>query len=294
MYSSFSISHVSYADDTQLSNHAPLSEINPLIKNLENCISEVKGWMSTNKLKLNDDKTEALLVASPRNSTSDSLPDSISVDGTTIHFSSSVRNLGVIFDSTLSMHQHILNVCKLAYSELRRISSIRHYLTTDATKVLVCSFVLSRLDYCNGTLSGCPQYLIEKLQKVQNSAARLVLGARRRDHATPLLHSLHWLPVSARIQYKILSLTFNSLFESGPVYLSKLLQLYTPSRQLRSSTDTRTLCPATYKTKTFGSRQFSYQGPQLWNDLPHHVRHSQSSMFFKTQLKKHLFCTFYD
>ena len=286
---SFSVSYVAYADDTQLNDHAPASEIDALITNLENCISEVKVWMSDNKLKLNDDKTEALLVASQRSSFSDPLPDSIKVENTTIKFSSSVRNLGVIFDSSLSMHNHVQNVCKLAYFELRRISSVRHYLTTDATKTLVCSFVLSRLDYCNGTLSGCPQYLIEKLQKVQNNAARLVLRARKADHITPLLHSLHWLPISSRIQYKIMSLTYNSLFESGPIYLSDLMHLYTPRRQLRSSSDTRTLCLPSFRTKSYGNRRFSVQSPLLWNSLPFSIRHTQSSNTFKTQLKTHLF-----
>ena len=245
--------------------------------------------MSSNKLKLNDEKTEALLVSSQHTSFSEPLPDSIKVDDTIIKFSSSVRNLGVIFDSSLSMHQHVQNVCKLAYFELRRISSVRHFLTTDATKTLVCSFVLSRLDYCNGTLSGCPQYLIEKLQKVQNNAARLVLRARKRDHITPLLNSLHWLPISSRIEYKIMSLTYNSLFESGPTYLSDLMHLYTPGRQLRSSSDTRTLCLPSYRTKSYGQRRFSVQSPLLWNTLPSSLRHTQSSNSFKSHLKTHLF-----
>ena len=122
-----------------------------------------------------------------------------------------------------------------------QIYSIRHFLSTSATKTLVCSFVLSRLDYCNSLLAGCPQYLIDKLQRVQSNAARLVLRARRRDHATPLLSSLHWLPIHSRIRYKICSLTYTSLFDSVPIYLSDLLELYHPSRPLRSSSDCRIL-----------------------------------------------------
>ena len=205
--------------------------------------------------------------------------------------SSSVKSLGITLDNTLSMHSHILNVCRVAYIELRRIGSIRHFLSTEAAKTLVCSFVLSRLDYCNCLRSGSPQYLIDRLQKVQNNAARLVLRGRRSDHATPLFKSLHWLPISARIQYKILTLTYTSLFDSGPVYLSNLIHTYTPTRTLRSSSDTRTLTIPSFRTKSFGYRRFSYQSPHHWNSLPSKVRQSNSSICFRSSLKTHLFKT---
>ena len=109
---------------------------------------------------------------------------------------SSVKNLGVTLDSNFSMSQHISNTCKAAYIQIRHISSIRHLLTTQATQTIVCSLVLSRLDYCNSLLSGCPQYLLDKLQKVQNAAARLVCKAKKSDHIHPILETLHWLPVT--------------------------------------------------------------------------------------------------
>ena len=93
----------------------------------------------------------------------------------------------------LSMSQHISNTCKAAYIQIRHISSIRHLLTTQATQTLACSLVLSRLDYCNSLLSGCPQYLLDKLQKVQNAATRLVCKAKKSDHIHPVLETLHWL-----------------------------------------------------------------------------------------------------
>lgn len=191
------------------------------------------------------------------------------------------------------MNHHVLSVCRSAYYELRRISSVRRYLSTEATKTLVCSFVLSRLDYGNALLAGCPQYVLDKLQKVQNAAARLVFRARKTDHVTPLLYQLHWLPVPARIQYKIMSLTYTALFDCGPVYLSDLLHIYTPSRQLRSSSDTRTLCISSARTKSFGQRCFSYQSPLLWNSLPQEIRYAESSQSFKSSLKTYLFKSAY-
>ena len=160
----------------------------------------------------------------------------------------------------------------------------------DWHKTLVCSFVLSRLDYCNSVLAGSPQYLIDKLQRVQNNAARLVLRARRSDHVSPLLSSLHWLPITSRIKYKICSLTYPSLFDSGPVYLSNLLQTYSPACTLRSSADTRILSmPPPYNTKSFGFRRFTHQSPLCWNSLPYNVRHSKSHPSFRSSLKTHLF-----
>ena len=142
-------------------------------------------------------------------------------------------------------------------------------------------------------LSGCPQYLIDKLQRVQNNAARLVLRAQKTDHVTPLLHSLHWLPISSCINYKISCLSFTSLFNSGPTYLSKLLKIYTPNRALRFSKDTRTLILPSFRTKSFGYRCFSYQGPLHFNSLPSQVRHSKSVNSFKASLKTYLFRTYY-
>ena len=123
----------------------------------------------------------------------------MNINGTCVKFSPSVRNLGVILDSTLSLHQHVMNVCRVAYLELRRINSIRNLLSVDAVKTLVCSLVLSHLDYCNSLLVDLPQYLIKRLQGVQNAAAKSILRAPRSEHNSPLLQNIHWLPVHRRI-----------------------------------------------------------------------------------------------
>ena len=194
---------------------------------------------------------------------------------------------------TVSMKKYLAGfvICRSAYCELRRISTIRHYLSPEATKVLVSAFVLSKLDYCNSLLIGSPDYLLEKLQKVQNSAARLVFRAKGRDHVKPLLQSLHWLPITARIEYKIASLCHSFFSNTAPSYLSALLSVYVPSRDLRSSTDVRILRIPHVKTKTFGHRSFYYAAPSVWNSLPRDIRYIESTSAFKTALKTHLFKT---
>ena len=149
------------------------------------------------------------------------------------------------------MKQHVIKVCQTAYYELKRISSIRIYLTEDATKNLVTSCVLSRLDYCNSLLMDTPNSVIQPMQNAQNAAARLILRALRHKHCTPLLQQLHWLPISEHIKYKTACMCYNSTTGSAPSYLSELLQLYSPSRSLRSSSDTRNIDASTAKLTAF-------------------------------------------
>lgn len=282
------VNHHLFADDTQLQQSCKPADIHSVIQTLQNCTTDIKSWMNTNMLKLNDDKTEAILFTS--SSSSDSpLPTSITVGSSDISFSDSARNLGFIMDSTLSMKQHITRVCQVCYWELRKIGSIRKYLSEDATKTLITSCILSRLDYCNSLLIGCSDSVLYPLQKIQNSAARIIFRTNHRQPSTPLLVKLHWLPVSERIKYKTACICYNVVTGSAPAYLSDLVSLYTPSRSLRSSTDCRLLRQGRYKRKSHGFRSFAIYGPQLWNSLPLDIRHSSSSDTFKAKLKTYLF-----
>ena len=120
-----------------------------------------------------------------------------------ISFSSAARNLGVIFDSELALKEQVNKPCQLAYLGIRRIGSIREYLSVEATKTLVSSLVLSGLDYCNALLTGSPQVLLDKIQRVINCSARLIYKAPKSARITNLLFDLHWLPINSWIQYKI-------------------------------------------------------------------------------------------
>lgn len=290
--SSHSVSYESFADDTQLQKSGHIVDLPEIIETTRNCISDLKLWMTENKLKLNDDKTEIMLVIPPSLKNDPSLPSQISLAGTDIQLASQVRNLGVIFDETLSFKQHISTVCRNAYHELRKISSIRHCLSSDATKTLICSLVLSRLDYGNALLAGSFDYLIEKLQKVQNNSARLITKAPKRHPITPVLKSLHWLPVRHRIHYKIACICFSFFHGTGPAYLSEMLSKYSNLPSLRSASDNNKLSIPKRGSKStnygFG-RSFLHQGPLVWQKLPQTIRDSQSPSAFRSALKTHLF-----
>ena len=216
-----------FADDTRLHDSDKSECLPSLVAGMEACITDVKCWMTQNKLQLNDGKTEALLISGKI--TTD-FPRVICIGQNNIVFSHSVRNLGVMFDDKLSLSDQVTKVCQRAYLELRKIGHIRHYLTLHATKTLVSSLVLSHLDYCNILLAGLPRKQTDKLQRVQNCAARLVYKISKQSHVTPLLIKLHWLPISERIEYKIAMICNNIYCNSAPHYLSELLHLYKPSR----------------------------------------------------------------
>jgi len=162
-------------------------------------------------------------------------------------------------------------------------------LSIDAAKTLVQAFVASRLDYCNALLHGVSEELMRRVQSVQNAAARLVTGACRRDHITPILRQLHWLPVRQRVHYKIAVLVYQCLFDQAPAYLADDCQLISDisTRRLRS-TDTAT-CVVRRSHNSFGDRCFASAGPRLWNSLPATLRRCDSLAQFKRSLKTHLF-----
>lgn len=282
-----------YADDSQFYiSFKPIKEnISPVIHQIESCISEVRLWMLQNSLKLNDDKTELMVFVSP--SRANLVKDlQIHIGDVVINPSSVVRDLGVNLDSGLTMTAHVNSVCKAAYQQLRVISHLRPYISTATARTLVQNLVTVRIDYCNSLLYGLPLNLLNRLQLVQNCAARLVFRLRKRSHVTPCMISLHWLPVTVRMQQKLNVLTFRCLQGDGPVYLSSLLEKQVPVRALRSQEVCNLKVPSC-RTK-IGERSFSCAAPVLWNSLPTHLKNEQNVTSFKRHLKTHLFQLAYE
>ena len=244
-----------YADDTQLYLSVAPDDpraLDPLLA----CVTSIKCWMSENFLKLNEDKTEVLIIGS-----SEQRESIISRLGNLAEESNtSVKNLGVIIDSELNFNTHINHVTKIAFFHLRNIARIRDYLSLNDAKTLIHAFVFSRLDYCNALLSGLPKKATDRLQLVQNAAARVLTKTKMREHITPVLASLHWLPVVFRIDFKILLLVYKALNGLAPSYLYDCLPRYVPNRTLRSSSADLLHVP-TMTYQKYGEAAFCFCGP---------------------------------
>ena len=188
----------------------------------------------------------------------------------------------------MKLESHVNRICQTAYLHLKNISRVRKSLDMQNCEILIHAFVTSRLDCQNAILYGLPDYLLDKLQRVQNAAARLLCGIGKYDHISATLKSLHWLPVKQRIEFKISVLVYKCLNEVAPQYLCKLLHFYAKDRDLRSADDKTLLETPLVRTK-FGERAFCYYAPKIWNSLPKDIRSSKSIDTFKKKVKSHLF-----
>ena len=275
-----------YADDTQLYMAINTSDKDERISQLENCIRDVKGWMAANKLKLNDGKTEILHLTLKFVNNVTPL-DSLQIGLSVVDAVSKARNLGVIIDDHITLSAHVDNICRLANVALCKIGQIRKFLSRETAEKLVHAFVSSRLDSCNGVLYGLSESELRKLQRVQNSAGRMVALVKKRHHITPVLQELHWLLVRKRIIYKILLLTYKALHGLAPGYIRELLQDFQPSPVLRSSS--QCLLSKVRTSTAYGKRSFAAAAPELWNGIPMSLKTAEPISSFKSQLKTYLF-----
>lgn len=279
--------HHFFADDSQLyrffQNRNNVSQ-KQAIQETEHSVQIAQHWMLSNKLKCNPEKTEVLVVT-PKSSPAEDV--TIQIEGTEVKGKECIRNLGVMEDRHLTMERQVSHLCRSASMHLRRIGAIRRYLSIAATKTLVHSLVTSRLDYCNSLMYGLPQCLTKRLQRMQNKAARLVTRTSPREHITPVLMELHWLPVNRRIEYKVLMYAFKALNGLAPGYIEDLVVRHAPSRRLRS-TDANLLNVPRTKSR-YGDRTFTNSSAKLWNSIPSHMRTISNLDTFKRSLKTYLF-----
>ena len=282
-----------YADDHKLSITCRagnnISEMEAKLS-LEECLSNIIKWMADHKLKMNNDKTEVIVYGTKQQLNKLNIK-SINVGGTEVKCVMSVRDLGVTLNNDLSLDNHIKKKCQTASFHLRNIKKIRHYLSKSTTEILIHGLVNSHLDFCNGLFVDQPQYLLNKLQVIQNRAARVIFNVKYDHSAEPLLRSLHWLPVRARVQFKILTIVHKCLNKTAPVYLQSLLNYHHINRQLRSSNQSLLHIPRV--NTRLAERSFRVAGPKLWNTLPACLKNTTDENKFRRDLKTHLFKTFY-
>ena len=236
-------------------------------------------------------KTEVILIRSRYDTLPAPITD-IQIGSSRVHLTNSARNIGVTFEDTFSFRRHVSNTCRSVNFFLRKMGHIRNYLTEKSCKTVIHAVMSAKLDYANSLLYGLPESQLQLLQRTQNTAARIITRSKKFAHITPILRQLHWLPVSYRIEYKILLLTYKTLHGLAPHYVNSMISRRTPTRTLRSSSQQLLHTPR-WKLKTFGRRSFANAAPTLWNKLPLVIKSAPNINTFKRKLKTYLFCTAY-
>ena len=297
LFQKHGVSYHAYADDTQLYvDFDPSTDggLSSAISKLENCIVDVSKWMTANRLKLNDEKTEFIIFASQHHYESIiKMNPVIGIGSSIIQPKKVVKNLGAVFDAQLKMADQVKAVTRSMYYHMRGIRNIRHYLDDSTCTKAVMALVITRLDYANSLLAGMSQTSLHKLQVAQNCAARLISKTPPSSHITPVLHQLHWLPVHQRITFKSLCIIYKCIYDSTmPQYISDLFVRYNPARNLRSATNGINLLVNICKNK-YGDRSFDTWASKQWNTLPKNLQEAPSFPLFKRLLKTFLFKQYY-
>ena len=277
-----------YADDTQI--YMPITNIDSSKEKIDLILNDIKIWMHDRKLQLNESKTEVFLIKGPLKNEISNSEDIQFINN--IKTVNSVKNLGIIFDSKLNFNNHFNHIVKTCNFHLRRLSSVIKYLDKNSAKTLIHAFITSRIDYCNSLFVNLPKKDLKRLQGLLNRAARLIYKLPPFTSISPYLYELHWLPVIARIEFKINLLVFRALKSDEPEYLRDLLENYKTQSNviLRAADDPNLLVvPRLDKHSVYGSRAFSYAGPFLFNQLPLKIKEENNIDTFKTKLKTHIF-----
>jgi exonuclease III len=272
-----------YADDHQImKSFDSASQSIVLAYDIDKCFQEIKSWMNSYFLQLNDGKTQIIVFGSAKILNTIQLNGiNMITSGTSIRFISNVKNLGIYMDSKLTMENQIVHLKKKSFSTLRNICKIRFLLSKDQLKVIVNSLVVSCLDYCNGLFYGITEKLLYQLQLVQNAAAKAITGKYKHDHLENDLKDLHWLDVRKRVIFKLGLLAYKSVNGLAPMYLQELFRYAHHGHVLK-------LTVPEFNTR-YGQRSFSVIGPKLLNNLPIAVTSSVNVDVFKVALKTFLF-----
>jgi len=281
-----------YADDTQLYiSFKPDSsaEQSKALTALKNCIDDIKRWMPVDKLKLNDDKTEFIIIGTRQQLKKVTL-NTLCVGNTQVTSLSQAKDLGSWSDAQMNLNMHVTKCCRAAFFHLFNIRCIRKFSNHETVQILVNAFVMSHLDYCNSLLYGLQATQLNKLQRVQNAAARLICNISHFDHISPILFELHWLPIKYRINFKILLIMYKALHGLAPNYITELITVKPLSLyNLRSDGELFLQRPTIKSSVTLGDHSFALAAPLLWNELPTEICDANSILIFKKLLKTFLF-----
>ena len=224
-------------------------------------MSDIKIWIAKRKLKLNDGKTEIIVIKGNLRNAPEADFGCVNFEDAQLVPCEQAKNLGVVLDSSLSFRSHIDSMVRTCNFHIRILYMIKNFVNRKNLITLVHSLIVSKVDYCNSLLVGLPNVVLKKIQSILNRSARLIFNLPPRVPTTPFLIDLHWLPVKARIEFKICLIVFKSLKFSQPLYIRELLHppVYESHLGLRSLDDPYRLHePRAIGERGFANRSFSY------------------------------------
>ena len=248
-------------------------------------IEAMRDWMSSNRLRLNADKTQFIWLGTSH------FLDVLQINS--IPANELVNNSGVYFDPELLMERQVNKLCQVCYFHMWRLRTVRRSLTKESLLTLVHAFITSRVDHCNRVLYGSNGYLLDRLQSVLNSAARLILCVPKFGSVSAAIrNALHWLPIGKRIRFKTALLVRHCIVGAAPEYLTELCRPVSSSsgrQSLRFASRGDLIVPR-FRLRRSGYRAFAVSGPHVWNSLPTEIRQSCNNLLqFKSKLKTFLF-----
>ena len=286
-----------YADDHSLLDSFKAGDLTDelaTVHRLEQSLAQTKEWMFLNKLKMNESKSEIILFGNKRQVIK-AQTTGVHVGDCVVEKSESVNYLGVTLDSDFTFQAQIAKKCSKASFGIHLLRGIVKYLSLKSAKIVASALVLSHLDFSNSLYSGLPAVRTQPLQRIQNYAAKVVLNRRKFDSSYQSLKDLHWLPISYRADFKLVTIVHKAIYGSAPNYITDLLQYRVQTRNTRSSMDTAPkLHPPFTRLKTFADRSFSKRGPDLWNKLSENLRNTEDLEMFKKHLKTHYFNLYFN
>lgn len=276
-----------YADDLQLYYSFRSQDVNEAVDKLEKCAFDVNLWLLHNKLSLNASKSELILLGS-RQQLSKMPGFSIRLGESVLLRKAVVRNLGALVDENMTFEQHVNTVSRNALYYLRIIARNYKYLTRHDVKMLVCSLVISRIDYCCSLLVGIKRGLMDKLERVVKSALRIIskCGGQSDENGAVITSA------ELRIRLRALTIVWLALNGRVPPFVSEWFQVSSSGGMVLRSEAVGLLSVPRMRTES-GKRAFGVFASTLWNKIPEEIRSSTSQDNFR-QLCLQFLSTFDD
>ena len=290
-----------YADDSQLyiSFHPSRpSELQNVTDNVNKCLAEIKSWMVKNFMKLNESKTELLIMGKPLVLQKFNLEVKIQFGAAeitpTVLNGDNWKSLGVKLDEALNMERQINSVKQACSWTMTNLRTISRYLDERVKLMLVKQLIISKVDYCNALYMNLPMVRLKKLRSVLNAGIRFIYNIT--DRTEDLLHyykKAHILPIQQRIFFKACLLSYKIVYDCAPDYLQELVQLEEP-RGLAMTRSTSVNDHLRFKvpkmsTLKASNRRFTYYAPECWNSIPLRLRKIEDISTFKSMLKNYLY-----